>query len=104
MDIVPSDLNPGAPPAVVTAADGESGTSNSTCSLCADRLAISGQRELEEDGDSRRVGTQSDEEGEGYGGPADEAGAGTFDDRLSISISHRFFCTLPFKSSSYLFT
>ncbi|KAF8486442.1 hypothetical protein DFH94DRAFT_713329 [Russula ochroleuca] len=86
MDIVPSDLNPGAPPAVVTAADGESGTSNSTCSLCADRLAISGQRELEEDGDSRRVGTQSDEEGEGYGGPADEAGAET----PSVSPRRRF--------------
>jgi hypothetical protein len=83
MDIVPSSLNPKAlpSPAVVMAADGESGTSKSICSLCAYRLAI---REPEVDGDSRRVGAQSDEEAEGFGRGSDKAGDGTFDDRLHL--------------------
>ena len=38
------------------------------------------------DGDSRRVGAQSDEEAEGFGRRADKAGDGTFDDRL-----HQYF-------------
>ena len=87
MEIVSSSVNPKAPPAVVTAADGESGTGN-TCSLCAARLAISGERELEVDGDSRRVGAQSDEEAEGYGATDDKAGAGTFDDCLLPQYFH----------------
>jgi hypothetical protein len=39
------DLND-APPTSVTAANGESATSTSTCSLCAARLASSGRREF----------------------------------------------------------
>ena len=88
MDIVSSSLNLKAPPAVVTAGDGESGTGNSTCSFCAARLAISGEREFEVDGDSRRVGAQSDEEAEGYGETDDKAGAGTFDDCLLPQYFH----------------
>ena len=96
MEVVSSSVNPKAPPAVVTAADGESGTGN-TCSLCAARPAISGERELEVDGDSRRVGAQSDEEAEGYGATDDKAGAGTFDDCLP----QYFYVLLPLLCTAF---
>jgi len=71
-----SGLDPDVPPSAVTSlttADVESTTTNSTCYLCAARLATSGQREPGGDDDSQRVGAQWDEE------IGNRAGVGTCD-------------------------
>ena len=71
-----SSSNPGASSAAVTAADGESVTSNSACSLCAARLASIERQKLEGSDGSQSEGAHCDDETEGSGGTAD---TGTFD-------------------------
>ena len=101
-----SGLNPGAPLAAPSAADGESVTSNSTCSLCAARLASSERQELEGDDDSQRVGAHWDDETEKSEGTTD---TGTFDctmiDDRVLTQDFLFFaascCALPSKMSLF---
>ena len=62
-----SGLNPDDPPLSVTAGDGNSVTSSSTCSQCIARLASSGQR---------------DDETQGHEGAAESVCTGTSDCKL----------------------